>query len=44
MRRKQSHRFRRAEWNHVFDQADADSPDLRAALRQVIAFLDEHTQ
>jgi acetyl esterase/lipase len=32
----------RAGWNHVFDQAEADSPDVEAALGQVIAFLDEH--
>jgi acetyl esterase/lipase len=32
----------RAGWNHVFDQTEADSPDVQAALRQVLAFLDEH--
>jgi dipeptidyl aminopeptidase/acylaminoacyl peptidase len=32
----------RAGWNHVFDQIEADSPDVQAALRQVIAFLDRH--
>jgi acetyl esterase/lipase len=31
-----------AGWNHVFDQMEANSPDVQAALRQVIAFLDEH--
>jgi acetyl esterase/lipase len=33
-----------ARWNHVFDQTDADSPDVQAALRQVLAFLDKHLQ
>jgi acetyl esterase/lipase len=33
-----------AGWNHVFDQIEADSPDVQAALRQVLAFLDEHLQ
>jgi acetyl esterase/lipase len=32
----------RAGWNHVFDQMEADSPDVQAALRQVLMFLDEH--
>jgi acetyl esterase/lipase len=32
----------RAAWNHVFDQIEADSPDVQAALRQVLAFLGEH--
>jgi acetyl esterase/lipase len=32
----------RAGWNHVFDQTEADSPDVQAALSQVLAFLDEH--
>ena len=32
----------RAGWNHVFDQIEADSPDVQAALREVLAFLDEH--
>jgi acetyl esterase/lipase len=32
----------RAGWNHVFDQMEAGSPDVQAALRQVLAFLDEH--
>jgi acetyl esterase/lipase len=34
----------RAGWNHVFDQIEADSPDVRAALRQVLAFLEEHVR
>jgi acetyl esterase/lipase len=34
----------RAEWNHVFDQADSDSPAVSEALRQVIAFLDEYVK
>jgi acetyl esterase/lipase len=34
----------RAGWNHVFDQAEADSPDLQAALRQVLAFLEEYVK
>lgn len=36
------HFVSRAGWNHVFDQIEADSPDVQAALRQVLAFLDEH--
>jgi acetyl esterase/lipase len=32
----------RAGWNHVFDQTEADSPDVQAALHRVLAFLDEH--
>jgi acetyl esterase/lipase len=32
----------RAGWNHVFDQTEADSPDVQAALRQVLAFLELH--
>jgi acetyl esterase/lipase len=32
----------RAGWNHAFDQMEADSPDVRAALRQVLTFLDEY--
>jgi acetyl esterase/lipase len=28
-----------ARWNHVFDQTEADRPDVQAALRQVLAFL-----
>ena len=32
----------RAEWDHVFDQMEADSPDVQAALRQVLVFLDKH--
>jgi hypothetical protein len=31
-----------ANWNHVFDQMEADSIGVQAALRQVVAFLDEH--
>jgi len=34
----------RAGWNHVFDQIEADSPDVQAALRQVLAFLEEHVE
>jgi hypothetical protein len=34
----------RPGWNHVFDQMEADSPDVQAALRQVLAFLDEHVR
>jgi acetyl esterase/lipase len=32
----------RAGWNHVFDQIEADSPDVQAALYQVLGFLNEH--
>jgi acetyl esterase/lipase len=32
----------RAGWNHVFDQVEAGSADVQAALGQVIAFLDGH--
>jgi dipeptidyl aminopeptidase/acylaminoacyl peptidase len=34
----------RAGWNHVFDQIEAGSPDVQAALCQVIAFLDENVK
>jgi acetyl esterase/lipase len=34
----------RAGWNHVFDRIEADSADVQAALRQVLAFLDEHLE
>jgi acetyl esterase/lipase len=34
----------RAGWKHVFDQMEAGSPDVQAALRQVLAFLDEHVK
>ena len=30
----------REGWNHVFDQIEADSPDVQTALRQVLAFLE----
>ena len=29
-------------WNHVFDQMEADSPEVQAALQRVLAFLDAH--
>jgi hypothetical protein len=32
----------REGWTHVFDQAEAGSPEVQAALRQTVAFLDEH--
>jgi acetyl esterase/lipase len=34
----------RAEWNHVFDQVESDSPAVSEALRQVIAFLNEYVK
>jgi acetyl esterase/lipase len=34
----------RAGWNHVFDQTEADSPDVQAALRQVLAFLEANVE
>jgi acetyl esterase/lipase len=34
----------RTEWNHVFDQAESDSPAVREALRQVISFLDRYVK
>jgi dipeptidyl aminopeptidase/acylaminoacyl peptidase len=32
----------RTGWTHVFDQVGADRPDVQAALRRVLAFLDKH--
>ena len=32
----------RAGWNHVFDQAQSDSPAVSEALQQVMAFLGEY--
>jgi acetyl esterase/lipase len=29
-------------WNHVFDQMDADSPEVQAALQRMLAFLDAY--
>jgi dipeptidyl aminopeptidase/acylaminoacyl peptidase len=34
----------RAGWNHVFDQVEADSPDVQAALRQVLAFVEQNVE
>ena len=34
----------RVGWNHVFDQIEANSPDVQAALRQVLAFLEQHVK
>lgn len=34
----------RTEWNHVFDQAESESPAVIEALRQVIAFLDKYVK
>jgi acetyl esterase/lipase len=31
-----------ATWNHVFDQEEAESPSVEAALKEVIMFLDAH--
>jgi len=33
-----------AGWNHVFDQIEADSPDVQSALRQVLAFLERSVE